>query len=209
MSGAIDLAALAQSLEALLAAAGEPLSLDRLTALVEPDHGAGRGDVRRALEALAVRYEASASEVVEVASGWRLQVRARHAGLLARLWEERPPKLSRAVLETLAIIVYRQPLARSDIEAIRGVSVSSQIMKTLDGYDWIKVVGHRDVPGRPALYATTARFLDDFGLARLSDLPPLAEVKDAEALDVALARLADTEGDSAETAGTDSDSGLA
>ena len=187
-------ARLVQSLEALLQAADAPLSVSRLVWLLAPDHAADAARVDDALAVLAARYADSAAEVVEVASGWRLQVRATHSALIARLWEARPPRLSRAVLETLAIIVYRQPLARSDIEAIRGVSVSTQIMKTLDDYEWIKVVGHRDVPGRPALYATTPRFLDDFGIARLADLPPLPEIKDPEALEAAMARLSGPEG---------------
>ena len=191
---ASDEGVLVQSLEALLQAADAPLPVSRLVWLLAPDHAADAARVDDALAVLAARYVDSAAEVVEVASGWRLQVRATHSALIARLWEARPPKLSRAVLETLAIIVYRQPLARSDIEAIRGVSVSTQIMKTLDDYEWIKVVGHRDVPGRPALYATTPRFLDDFGIARLADLPRLPEIKDPEALEAAMARLSGPEG---------------
>tara|TARA_B100000929_G_scaffold271294_1_gene242101 strand:+ start:361 stop:963 length:603 start_codon:yes stop_codon:yes gene_type:complete len=190
---ASDETPLVQALEALLQAADGPLPLSRLVSLLAPDHAVDTAGVEHALAALAARYTASAAEVVEVAGGWRLQVRAVHSTLIARLWEARPPRLSRAVLETLAIIVYRQPLARSDIEAIRGVSVSTQIMKTLDDYEWIKVVGHRDVPGRPALYATTLRFLDDFGIARLADLPRLPEIKDPEALEAAIARLSEPE----------------
>ncbi|RJS92696.1 SMC-Scp complex subunit ScpB [Salinisphaera sp. Q1T1-3] len=177
------------AVEALLQVAHGPLAVDRLVALIETDEHVDRASVRAALDVLATRYAASAAEVVSVASGWRLQVRAEHADLVARLWADKPPKLSRAVLETLAIIVYRQPLARSDIEAIRGVSVSTQIIKTLSEYEWIKVIGHREVPGRPALYATTPRFLDDFGVSRLADLPRLPEIKDAEALEAAIARL--------------------
>src|SRR5699024_10418415 len=128
------------------------------------------------------------------AGGWRFQVGADYAALVARLWEEQPRKLSRAMLETLALICYRQPIARSDIEQVRGVSVSSSIIKTLQEYDWIKVVGHREVPGRPALFGTTRQFLDDFGVKRLDDLPSLPEIKDIDALDAAMARLRDDNG---------------
>lgn len=180
------------AVEALLLAADTPLSVARLVELIAVDEALEASDVRAALAELAERYANSAAEVVEVATGWRLQVGAPHADLVARLWAERPPRLSRALLETLAIVVYRQPLARSDIEAIRGVSVSTNIIRTLLEYEWIKVVGHRDVPGRPALYATTPRFLDDFGVTALADLPSLPEIKDPAALEAAIARLGGT-----------------
>lgn len=175
--------------EALLMAADAPLSVDRLVRLLETTHAVERADVRIALDALAARYADAAVQLVEVAGGWRFQVGSDYADLVARLWEERPPKLSRAMLETLALICYRQPIARSDIEAVRGVSVSSNIVKTLAEFDWIKVVGYRDMPGRPALFGTTPKFLDDFGVKRLADLPSLPEIKDLDALDAAVARL--------------------
>src|SRR5699024_8953436 len=128
-------------------------------------------------------------ELVEVAGGWRFQVGSEHADLVARLWEEKPPKLSRAMLETLALICYRQPIARSEIEQVRGVAVSSNIIRTLQEFDWIRAVGYRDTPGRPALFGTTKQFLSDFGVKRLQDLPSLPEIKDPEALDAAVARL--------------------
>ncbi|WP_348523016.1 SMC-Scp complex subunit ScpB [Endozoicomonas sp. G2_2] len=176
-------------IEALLMASDGPLSVDQIVRLLETTHAVERADVRVALAALAENYAANAVNVVEVAGGWRFQVGADYAGLVSRLWEERPPKLSRAMLETLALICYRQPIARSDIEAVRGVSVSSNIVKTLQEFDWIKVVGYRDMPGRPALFGTTTKFLDDFGVKRLSDLPSLPEIKDLDALDAAIARL--------------------
>ena len=175
--------------EALLMASDGPLSVDQIVRVLETSHALERADVRVALAALAQRYEANAVNLVEVAGGWRFQVGPDYAGLVSRLWEERPPKLSRAMLETLALICYRQPIARSDIEAVRGVSVSSNIVKTLQEFDWIKVVGYRDMPGRPALFGTTTEFLDDFGVKRLADLPSLPEIKDLDALDAAVARL--------------------
>lgn len=175
--------------EALLMASDGPLSVDQIVRVLETSHALERADVRVALAALAQRYEANAVNLVEVAGGWRFQIGADYAGLVSRLWEERPPKLSRAMLETLALICYRQPIARSDIEAVRGVSVSSNIVKTLQEFDWIKVVGYRDMPGRPALFGTTTEFLDDFGVKRLADLPSLPEIKDLDALDAAVARL--------------------
>ncbi|MES1926897.1 SMC-Scp complex subunit ScpB [Salinisphaera sp. T31B1] len=179
--------------EALLMAADKPLSVDQLVRLLETTHALDKADVRVALSALVNRYETAAVDLVEVAGGWRFQVGSDYASLVARLWEERPPKLSRAMLETLALICYRQPIARSDIEAVRGVSVSSNIVKTLVEFDWIKVVGYREVPGRPALFGTTAKFLDDFGVKRLADLPSLPEIKDLDALEAAMARLTDTD----------------
>jgi segregation and condensation protein B len=126
--------------------------------------------------------------LVEVAGGWRIQVRREVAPWVGRLWEEKPARYSRALLETLALIAYRQPITRGEIEDIRGVAVSTQIVKTLSERDWIRIVGHRDVPGRPALFATTRRFLDYFGLRSLNDLPTLAEIRDpsffADALDL-------------------------
>lgn len=197
--------ALVACVEALLMAADAPVSVDRMVALLD-NHGApDRGAVRLALQALAARYADAAVDLVEVAAGWRFQVGADYAALVARLWEERPPKLSRAMLETLALICYRQPIARSEIEAVRGVSVSSSIIKTLQEYEWIKVVAYREVPGRPALFGTTRRFLDDFGVKRLDELPSLPEIKDLDALDAAVARL---QGNAAAAGPTDADAGL-
>lgn len=180
---------LLRCVEALLMAADEPLSLEQIVRLLETTEAVDKSQLRTALAALTEQYADAAVDLIEVAGGWRFQVGSDYAGLVSRLWEERPPKLSRAMLETLAIICYRQPLARSDIEAVRGVSVSSNIVKTLQEFEWIKVVGYRDVPGRPALFATTQSFLDDFGVKRLSDLPDLPQIKDLDALDAAMARL--------------------
>jgi segregation and condensation protein B len=139
-----------------------------------------------ALQALAADCEDRGIEVREVASGWRMQVRPRHAGIVSRLWQERPTRYSRALLETIALVAYRQPITRGEIEEIRGVGISTTIMRTLQDRNWIRVVGHREVPGRPELLGTTREFLDYFGLRGLEDLPTLAEVQDLEDLKVQL-----------------------
>jgi segregation and condensation protein B len=164
--------------EAALFAAGEPLSIERLTALLEADLRPSRQQVLQAVEALVGDYESRGIELKEVASGYRFQVRAEYAPWVSRLWAERPARYSRALLETLAIIAYRQPLTRAEIEEIRGVSVSTQIVRTLIDREWIRLVGHRDVPGRPAVYGTTRQFLDYFGLASLSELPSLDDIQE-------------------------------
>ncbi len=192
--------ALLRCVEALLMATDRPLSLDKLSRLLAGCHAAGRRELRIALEALAARYAEAAVDLVEVAGGWSFQVGPDYAALVARLWEEHPPKLSRAMLETLALICYRQPIARSEIEAVRGVSVSSNIIKTLQEFDWIKTVGYREVPGRPALLGTTTKFLDDFGIQRLADLPNLPEIADPGALEAAVARLENAATDGREAA---------
>ncbi|HBO14018.1 MAG TPA: SMC-Scp complex subunit ScpB, partial [Halieaceae bacterium] len=143
-------------------------------------------DIRAALEEVAARCEDRGFELREVASGFRFQVRQNLGPWVARLWHERPPKYSRALLETLALIAYRQPITRGEIEEIRGVAVSSNIIKTLHEREWIRVVGHRDVPGRPAMYATTRQFLDYFNLKSLDQLPALAEIRDLETLNAEL-----------------------
>ncbi|NDH42176.1 MAG: SMC-Scp complex subunit ScpB, partial [Gammaproteobacteria bacterium] len=148
--------------EGALLAAGEPLSLDRLMNLFQIDDAVDKGQLREALSALEARYEPTGLMLKEVASGWRIQVREQLAPWVSRLWDERPARYTRALLETLALIAYQQPLTRSDIEHVRGVAVSSNIVKTLLERDWIRIVGHRDVPGRPALYGTTRTFLDYF-----------------------------------------------
>jgi segregation and condensation protein B len=164
--------------EGALMAAGAPLTLDQILALYPEDHRPARDEIRAAAEALAEDYVGRGIELVEVAGGWRIQVCRAVAPWVARLWEEKPARYSRALLETLALIAYRQPITRGEIEDIRGVAVSTHIVKTLTEREWVRVVGHRDVPGRPALYATTRRFLDYFGLRSLNDLPPLAELRD-------------------------------
>ena len=167
-------------IEAALLAAGRALSIDRLRELFDEDRMPGFDDVRKALEKIAASYEGRAIELREVASGWRLQVREAYGPWVARLWEERPQRYSRALLETLALIAYRQPITRGEIEDIRGVAVNSQIIKTLLEREWVRVVGHRDVPGRPAMFATTKAFLDHFNLKNLDELPPLAVLREME-----------------------------
>lgn len=166
-------------LEAALLAAGAPLGLERLLDLFgEEGERPEPQEVRRALLDLVQDYQDRGIELKEVASGWRFQVRPAYAPWVARLYDERPARYSRALLETLAIIAYRQPVTRGEIEDIRGVSASGNIVRTLQEREWVRIVGHRDVPGRPALYATTRQFLDYFGLKSLDDLPSLQEIKD-------------------------------
>ncbi|ROR32263.1 SMC-Scp complex subunit ScpB [Inmirania thermothiophila] len=179
----MDAARLRNILEAALLAAGRPLSLDALAALFAEHERPPRGQLRACLEALAEEYAGRAVELKEVASGWRVQVRADYAPWVQRLWEERPARYSRALLETLALIAYRQPITRGEIEAIRGVAVSSNIIRTLLDRGWIRVVGHRDAPGRPALFGTTRAFLDHFNLRSLDELPTLAELRDLDAVE--------------------------
>ena len=164
-------------LEGALFAAGAPLTLEQLQTLFGEDERPERSELAAALAELSGDYEGRGIEIAEVAGGFRVQVRASVAPWVARLWDEKPARYSRALLETLALIAYRQPITRGEIEEIRGVAVTTQIVKTLTEREWIRVVGHRDVPGRPALYATTRRFLDYFGLRSLNDLPPLSEVR--------------------------------
>ena len=164
--------------EGALMAAGGPLTADQILNLYPEERRPTRDDIKAAVAELTADYGGRGIEVVEVAGGWRIQVRRLVAPWVARLWDEKPARYSRALLETLALIAYRQPITRGEIEDIRGVAVSTQIVKTLSEREWIRVVGHRDVPGRPALFATTRRFLDYFGLKSLNDLPPLAELRD-------------------------------
>lgn len=162
-------------LETALLAAAEPLPLAELKKLFDEDFD---DDTWRALlDDLKRDWSNRGVELVQLASGWRFQTRPEYQVFLDRLKNERPPRYSRAVMETLAIIAYRQPVTRGDIEDIRGVAVSPNVIKTLEGRGWVDVVGHRDAPGRPALYATTRKFLDDLGLRSLSELPPLAEIE--------------------------------
>lgn len=174
-------------LEAALLAAGKPLSLDRLRELFDEAERPGTRKLQDALARLQEQYLERPVELKEVASGWRLQVRGEFSPWVSRLWEERPQRYSRALLETLSLIAYRQPITRGEIEDIRGVAVSSQIVKTLMEREWVRIVGHRDVPGRPAMYATTRQFLDYFNLASLSELPALAELRDLDQVEAGLA----------------------
>jgi len=174
--------ALTAIIEAVLLAAGEPLSLERLIEVFPEAERPERERLRTALADLAVACVGRGVELVEVAGGFRLQVPKTFSPWVGRLWEERAASYSRALLETLALIAYRQPITRGEIEAVRGVSLSSSIMKTLQERGWIKVVGHREVPGRPALYATTHTFLDYFNLKSLSELPPLVDAREPEVI---------------------------
>ncbi len=170
-------------LEGALLAAGEPLSLNQLNGLFPEGEQPGHGLLRQALAALDGELAGRAVELKEVGSGYRLQIRAELMPVIGELWTEKPPRYSRALLETLAIIAYRQPITRGQIEQIRGVSLSANILRTLQEREWIKVVGHRDVPGKPELLGTTREFLDYFNLKSLDGLPTLAEIKDLDNLE--------------------------
>jgi segregation and condensation protein B len=166
--------------EGLLMAAGRPLSLDNITAVFSEDEKPDRKELKDVMEAIRLDCDDRGFELVEVASGYRFQVKQDISEWVAKLWEEKPPRYTRALLETLALIAYRQPITRGDIEEIRGVAVSSNITRTLLDREWIRVVGHRDVPGRPAMFATTKQFLDYFNLKSLEELPPLSEIKELD-----------------------------
>lgn len=170
-------------LEAALLAAGQPLSNVQLAALFSDEERPPAGEISRALEQLKNDCSDRGVELKKVASGYRLQVRQDLNQWVSRLWTERPQRYSRALLETMALIAYRQPITRGEIEAVRGVSVRTNIIRTLQERDWIRVVGHRDVPGKPALFGTTKVFLDSFNLQNLDDLPTLAEIRDMETLE--------------------------
>jgi len=173
-------------LEAILLAAGRPLTNAQLLELFDERERPSDELLAEALIALAADYESRGIEVREVATGWRIQIRSKCVDMVSRLWQERATRYSRALLETLALIAYRQPITRSEIEEIRGVAISSSIMRTIQERDWIRVVGHREVPGRPELLGTTKDFLDYFGLQSLDQLPSLAELRDVENIGVQL-----------------------
>ncbi len=201
--------------EAALLAAGRPLDLDDLQKLFDDPGRPDKPALRAALAAIAEDYAERGIDLLEVASGWRVQVRPEYAEWLSRLWQERPPKYSRALLETLALVAYRQPITRGEIEDIRGVSVSSNIVRTLQERGWIRVVGQRDVPGKPEMFGTTKEFLDYFGLKRLDDLPTLAEIRDLDSINVELdfgpepGGTALDEGDTQDASGEDEGAGTA
>jgi segregation and condensation protein B len=174
-----EIPALKQIVEGAILAADKPLSIDQMISLFEQDQPA-RADVREALDEIGQECEGRGFELKQVASGYRFQVRQDYGEWVGRLWDERPPRYSRALLETLALIAYKQPITRGDIEEIRGVAVSTNIMRSLLEREWVRVVGHRDVPGRPAIYATTRTFLDYFDLSSLDELPTLSEIKDLD-----------------------------
>ncbi len=196
----MDTTRLKNILEAILLAADRVLTVLQLEALFELDEERPtRDEIRKALHEMADDYETRGYELKQVASGFRLQVKQEYANWVGRLWEERPARYTRALLETMALIAYRQPITRGEIEEVRGVSVSSNIIKTLLERDWIKVLGHKDVPGKPALYGTTKEFLDYFNLQSLDQLPTLAELKDLDSIHPELEF-----DDDAENASTDS-----
>jgi segregation and condensation protein B len=172
--------------EAALLAAGTPVTVEQLRALFGDESGPDKHEIRSVLKELQADYEGRGIEIKEVASGFRVQIRSNMTQWLSKLWEERPPRYSRALMETLSIIAYRQPVTRGDIEEIRGVSVTSNIIRTMLEREWIKVLGHRDVPGKPAMFGTTRDFLDYFNLKKLDDLPPLAELAQLEPVSVQL-----------------------
>ena len=171
---------LAPLLEAFLLASGKPQSLERLFELFDESERPEPPVFKKALDVLRKSCDGRAFELKEVASGYRLQIREKFSPWVGRLWEERPQRYSRAMLETMALIAYRQPITRGEIEDVRGVAVNSHIVKTLLEREWIRVVGYRDVPGKPAMFATTKAFLDHFNLQNLDDLPPLAELREME-----------------------------
>ncbi len=175
-------------LQAILLANGKSMSVNQLARLLEPEQIEG-ASIEAALQEMAQQLQGSCLELKQLAGGYRLQIRQQFSAYVARLWQERPQRYSRALLETLALIAYRQPATRGEIEDVRGVAVGSQIIRNLEERGWIKVVGHKEVPGRPAMFATTREFLDYFNLASLQDLPPLREIRD---LSTAFERLQDT-----------------
>lgn len=196
-------------IEGALLAAGRPLDIGHLQGLFDIDQVPAKDQLLAVLEDIENECAGRGFELKCTASGYRFQVRQEMAPWVNRLWDEKPKKYSRALLETLALIAYRQPLTRGDIEEIRGVAVSSEIIKTLMEREWVRVVGHRDVPGRPALYATTREFLDYFGLKSLEELPALNDIRDIDSLDpelsLVVAATGGAEEDSSESAADPSD----
>jgi len=164
-------------IEALLFSSSRPLSEKEILSAFDMRSPPTSNEIKEALKSIEEKYSENSIELVKVASGYRLRIRQEYSSWVAKLWEAKPQKYSRALLETLALIAYKQPITRGEIEEVRGVSVSSQIIRTLLDRSWIKVVGHRDVPGRPALFSTTKDFLDDLNLSKLSDLPDLPEIQ--------------------------------
>jgi segregation and condensation protein B len=173
-------------IEAALMVAGRPLTIANIQKLFDETAEPNAQEIRTAIQALTERYTNSAIELREVASGFQFQAKTDYAPWLSRLWEERPPRYSRAFLETLALIAYRQPITRAEVEEIRGVAVNSAIIKTLMEREWVRIMGYKDVPGKPALLGTTKAFLDHFNLKSLDELPTLAELKDLDSQEAKL-----------------------
>ena len=169
-------------LEAILISAEKPLSVEKLLGFFEPEDLVNRNDVKSALSQLQESFESHGFELVETSSGFRFQTKEDYKKWVTQHWDEKPAKYSRALLETLALIIYRQPITRAEIEDVRGVAVSSHIIKTLQERDWIRIVGHKEVPGRPSLLGTTRQFLDYFNLKSLDEMPTLSEIQDIEKL---------------------------
>ena len=172
--------------EALLLSSGEPLSADRIHKIINSKESCTKAEVLEAIDSLKIDYENKEIEISRVASGFRIQAKASINDFLNIIYAEKTPRYSRALMETLSIIAYKQPVTRGDIESIRGVSVSSSIMRTLTDRNWIKIVGYRDVPGKPAMFSTTNEFLDYFGLEKLSELPDLPDIKEPQNLNLDL-----------------------
>ena len=172
--------------EALLLSSGEPLSADRIHKIINSKESCTKAEVLEAIDSLKIDYENKEIEISRVASGFRIQAKASINDFLNIIYAEKTPRYSRALMETLSIIAYKQPVTRGDIESIRGVSVSSSIMRTLTDRNWIKIVGYRDVPGKPAMFSTTNEFLDYFGLEKLSELPDLPDIKEPQNLSLDL-----------------------
>jgi segregation and condensation protein B len=184
-------------IEAILLSAEKPLKVNQIEILFAGDNDAPtRDEIRKVLAELQEDYKTRGFDLIQVASGYRIQVKQDYSQWVGRLWEEKPARYSRALLETIALIAYRQPITRGEIEEVRGVSVSSNIIKTLMEREWIKVLGHKDVPGKPALYGTSKEFLDYFNLKSLDELPTLAEIKDLDQIHQEL----DLDGSNAEAA---------
>ena len=177
-------------LEAILISAEKPMTVERMMNYFEPEQRAGRADIRSALETLQARCSGRGFELVELGSGFRYQTRVEYKDWVSKHWDEKPPRYSRALLEILALIMYRQPTTRAEIEEIRGVAVSSNIIKTLIEREWIRVVGHKEVPGRPEMFGTTSQLLDYFNLNSLDDLPPLSDLKNIDEIYPELAKTA-------------------
>lgn len=184
----MELQKLKSILEAVLLSADKPMEVRQLEVLFEADEDRpSKDEIRQALNSIEEDFQDRGIQLKRVSSGYRMQIPEDYATWVARLWEEKPPRYSRALLETLVLIAYRQPITRGEIEEIRGVSVSSHIMKTLTEREWIRVLGHKDVPGKPAMYGTTREFLDYFNLKTLDELPALSEIKDLDKIHPELA----------------------
>jgi segregation and condensation protein B len=182
----MEIIQLKRIIEAAIITAEQPVSPETLLQLFSEEENISLPEIRKIIEELVKDYQGRGFELKEIASGYRFQVQTDVTSRLYRLLEEKPTRYSRALLETLSLIAYRQPITRAEIEEVRGVSVSTTILKTLTEREWVKIVGHRDVPGKPALYATTKAFLDYFNLKSIGELPTLLELKDLEDLDVTL-----------------------